>query len=98
MTDRVAWIEQELRRVFRPTHIVVEDESALHRGHAGAAGGGGHFRVTIVSDAFRGQSPVARQRAVYAALGDAMKHEIHALAMQTLTPEEWERRRTPSDS
>jgi BolA protein len=89
VTDRVGWIERTLRQAFAPSHLVVEDESARHAGHAGAASGGGHFRVLIVSDRFRDQSPVARQRAVYAALGDAMKSAIHALALRTLTPEEW---------
>ena len=89
--DRVSWIEATLRQALAPTHLVVEDESALHAGHAGAAAGGGHFRVLIVSDRFRGQTPVARQRAVYAALGDAMQSTIHALALRTLTPEEWHR-------
>jgi BolA protein len=87
--NRVVWIEKTLRQAFAPSHIVVEDESALHGGHAGAAAGGGHFRVLIVAECFRGQSLVARQRAVYAALGDAMRSSIHALALRTLTPEEW---------
>lgn len=91
--DRVAWIEDTLRQAFAPSQLVVEDESALHAGHAGAASGGGHFRVLIVSQAFHDQSPVARQRAVYAALGNAMKSEIHALALRTLTPEEWRQQR-----
>ena len=91
--DRVSWIEKTLSAALAPVHLVVEDESALHAGHAGAAAGGGHFRVLIVSQAFRGQSPVARQRAVYAALGDAMRSTIHALALRTLTPDEWERQR-----
>ena len=90
--DRVAWIDATLRQAFAPIHLAVEDESALHAGHAGAASGGGHFRVLIVSDAFRGQTPVARQRAVYAALGDAMRSTIHALALRTLTPEEYKHR------
>ena len=89
--DRVAWIEQTLRAAFAPSHLVVEDESALHAGHAGAAGGAGHFRVLVVSSAFEGQDLVTRQRAVYAALGTAMKTDIHALALRTLTPEEWDR-------
>jgi BolA protein len=92
--DRVAWIETALTQAFAPSYLVVEDDSALHAGHAGAASGGGHFRVLIVAETFRGQSPVARQRAVYAALGDAMKSEIHALALRTLTPDEWSRQRT----
>jgi BolA protein len=87
--NRVAWMEETLRQAFAPCHIVVEDESALHVGHAGAAAGGGHFRVLIVAECFRGQPLVARQRAVYAALGDAMRSSIHALALRTLTPEEW---------
>jgi BolA family transcriptional regulator, general stress-responsive regulator len=88
--DRVAWIEATLRQAFAPQQLTVEDESAQHVGHAGAASGGGHFRVLVVAEAFRGQDPVTRQRAVYAALGDAMRSEIHALALRTLTPEEWE--------
>jgi BolA family transcriptional regulator, general stress-responsive regulator len=94
--DRVKWIEATLRAAFAPQHLTVEDESAQHVGHAGAASGGGHFRVLIVAEAFRGQDPVTRQRAVYAALGDAMRSEIHALALRTLTPEEWALRSEPA--
>ncbi len=88
--DRARRLEAVLRRGLDPVHLVVEDESARHVGHAGASGGGGHFRALIVSAAFRGQSHLARQRAVYALLGDAMRTTIHALALRTLTPEEWE--------
>jgi BolA protein len=91
--DRAGWIETTLRQAFAPSHLVVEDESARHAGHAGAASGGGHFRVLIVAERFRNQSPVARQRAVYTALGSAMKSTIHALALRTLTPEEWQTQR-----
>lgn len=80
-----------MRRAFNPEHLVVEDESARHAGHPGAAAGGGHYRALIVSSAFGGQSALSRQRAVYAALGDAMGSTIHALALRTLTPEEWQR-------
>ncbi|HET6802773.1 MAG: BolA family protein [Betaproteobacteria bacterium] len=52
------------------------------------AGDGQHFEALIVSSAFRGLSRLARHRLVYAALGDRMRAEIHALSMQTLTPEE----------
>lgn len=88
--ERARWLEGVLRQGLDPVHLVVEDESARHAGHAGAAGGGGHFTVLIVSAAFRGQNQVARQRAVYALLGDAMRTKIHALSLRTLTPEEWE--------
>jgi BolA protein len=81
-------IETALRRALAPLHLEVVDESALHAGHPGAAGGG-HFRALVVSDRFQGQDLLTRQRMVYAALGDAMKSEIHALALRTLTPEEW---------
>lgn len=90
--DRVRWLEETLREKLQPLHLQVTDESALHAGHPGAAGGGGHFRVLIVCDSFRGQSLLARQRAVYAAVGDAMQSTIHALALRTITPEEWRRR------
>ncbi len=87
--NRLARIETVLREAFAPQHLEVADDSALHAGHAGA-GGGGHFRALIVSDRFRNQDLVARQRMVYAALGDAMRSEIHALTLRTLTPEEWQ--------
>lgn len=82
-------IEQKLREALEPVHFEIEDESHLHAGHAGAASGGGHFRVTIVSQRFDGLSPVKRQQLVYAALGGMMGGEIHALSMQTLTPDKW---------
>jgi len=96
--DRVRRLEETLRDALRPQHLQVTDESALHAGHPGAAGGGGHFRVLIVCDSFRGQSLVARQRAVYAAVGDAMQSTIHALALNTLTPEEWSLRQKAQGS
>ena len=89
MADRRSDIERRLREALAAIHVEVEDESHLHTGHAGAAGGAGHFRALIVSERFAGQSRVARQRLVYAALADQMGPEIHALAMRTLTPEEW---------
>jgi len=87
--DRRSHIETRLRHALAASHVDVADESHLHAGHAGAASGGGHFRVAIVSERFAGLSRVARQRLVYDALAAEMKHEIHALAMQTFTPEEW---------
>lgn len=89
--ERLARLDATLRRAFAPLHLEIVDESAQHRGHAGAAGGGSHFRVLIVAAAFDGRRPVDRQRDVYRALGDAMGGEIHALALRTLTPEEWRR-------
>jgi BolA protein len=84
--------EERLRRLlenrFSPTHLRIVDESHLHAGHAGAAGGHGHFRVIIAAEAFRGVSPVARHRLVYAAVGDLLKTDIHALAIEASSPEE----------
>jgi BolA family transcriptional regulator, general stress-responsive regulator len=71
---------------FTPLELIVRDESHLHAGHAGAAGGASHFRVRIVAEAFRGLSPVARHRLVYGALADLLKSDIHALAIEALPP------------
>jgi BolA family transcriptional regulator, general stress-responsive regulator len=81
----------EIRRrlaVLAPLELLIEDESALHAGHAGAASGGGHYRMTLVSAAFAGQPRVARHRLVYDALAELMHREIHALAMTLLAPGE----------
>ena len=89
--DRVRRIEDRLRSELTASHVEIEDESHLHAGHAGAReSGGGHFRALIVSERFAGLSRVARQRLVYGALGDLMQTDIHAFAMTTHTPEEWE--------
>jgi BolA protein len=90
--DRRARIEERLRRELDATHVEVVDESHLHAGHAGAASGGGHFRALVVSPRFAGLSRLAAQRLVYAALGELMRGEIHALGLTTLTPEQWAER------
>lgn len=71
-----------------PLSISIEDDSHLHAGHAGARSGGGHYRLTLVSDQFIGRSTVARHRMVYDALGELMRTRIHALAIRALTAEE----------
>ena len=88
--ERRSRIEALLRERLAAVHVEVVDESALHAGHAGAAGGAGHFRALVVSPRFEGKSLVERQRLVYGALGEMLKLEIHALAMRTLTPEQWQ--------
>ena len=73
---------------LNPLTLDLRDESAQHAGHAGARpSGGSHWQLTIVSEAFRGKSPVARHRMVYEALGDLMKHDIHALRIEAFAPE-----------
>lgn len=84
-------IRSRLVVALAPQRLVIKDESHLHAGHVGArAGGESHFRVLIVSSAFDGQTPVTRQRAVNAALKDELAGPVHALAMKTLTPAEFE--------
>lgn len=58
--------------------------------HIELEGDGQHFFATIVSASFEGKRPIARHQLVYAALGDRMREEIHALSMKTLTPAEWQ--------
>ena len=74
--------------VLEPETYTLEDESEQHRGHAGAASGGGHFRLTIVSPRFHNLSTLARHRLVYEAMGELMQRDIHALSIAALTPEE----------
>ena len=60
----------------------------MHAGHAGAASGGGHYRLRLVATCFEGCSRVARHRLVYDCLDDMMQSEIHALAITALAPSE----------
>jgi BolA protein len=71
-----------------PVELVLEDDSALHAGHAGAASGGGHYNVRIVSLQFEGLKLVTRHRLVYDSVHDMMHKEIHALAITALAPSE----------
>lgn len=81
-------ILRERLAVLKPLHLELIDDSALHAGHAGARSGGGHYRLFVVSAEFSGQSTLARHRLIYNALGDLMRSKIHALSIQSLTPEE----------
>jgi intracellular septation protein len=85
--DREQRLRQRLESNFTPTQLVIEDESHLHAGHAGAEQGHGHYRVQIVAEAFRGVPMVARHRLVYAAVGDLMQTDIHALAIDARAPD-----------
>ena len=86
--ERVAAIRAALHDALAPVSVEIEDESHRHAGHAGAADGRGHFRVDVVSEAFAGLGPIARHRAVYAALGELMTTDIHALSIRARTPAE----------
>ena len=85
---RVAQIRQRLEQEFSPELIEVEDESHLHAGHPGARDGRGHFRVTIVAEAFSGRPRLERHRMVFAALGSLMQTDVHALAVLARSPDE----------
>ena len=80
-----------LRTGLAAEHVALEDESARHAGHEGGRGGAGHYSVLVVSTRFAGLDPVARHRAVYAAVGDMIPSEVHALSIRSFTPEEWRR-------
>lgn len=86
--ERVERIRAVLVDALAPQSIEVTDDSHKHAGHAGARGGQGHFSVEIVSAAFAGKLPLARHRLVYAALGDMMQTDIHAISIRARTPDE----------
>ena len=86
---RAERLEQALRRAFSPAFLAVVDDSARHAGHAGARPEGEtHYSVLLVSEAFRGQSRVARHRAVHDVLAREFGQGLHALALTLRTPEE----------
>ena len=85
---RATMIRERLTRELQPVKLEITDESAKHAGHAGAASGGGHFIVNIVSPAFENKTLIQRHRLVYDAVGDIMHSEIHALSIQAKTPQE----------
>jgi len=82
-------IRGKLTERFTPVRLEISDESYRHAGHEGARPEGEtHFSITIVSDAFIGQSRVARQRLVYQILAEELVTRVHALSLTTLTPDE----------
>ncbi len=81
-----ATIEAKLRAALEPVHLEVLDESGNHSVPAGSES---HFRLRVVSRAFDGQRLVERHRAVNRVLQAELARSIHALALETLTPEEW---------
>jgi BolA protein len=86
--SRLERIRALLQVALQPSQLEVGDDSHLHVGHAGAASGGGHFRVKIVSERFEGQRLVMRHRLVYDAVQGMMHTDIHALAITAMAPSE----------
>lgn len=85
---RVERIRLLLESALEPESLEVEDDSHKHAGHEGAKSGLGHFNVSIISSHFNGKNMLARHRAVYAALDDMMKTDIHALAIEAIASDE----------
>jgi BolA protein len=77
-----------LEQAFSAAQVSVRDDSALHAGHPGAAGGAGHFFVRIESQAFSGRSRLERHRLVYNALAQMLPREIHALNIVAVSPDD----------
>ncbi|ELX08558.1 stress-induced morphogen [Janthinobacterium sp. HH01] len=86
--DRMERMRSRLHAALAPLELTLDDDSALHAGHAGAASGGGHYNVRIVSLQFEGLKLVTRHRLVYDSVHDMMHKEIHALAITALAPSE----------
>lgn len=89
--DRVERMREILVRAFAPLHLELRDDSARHAGHPGAASGGGHYRVLLVSAAFEGKSRLDQHRMVHEALREMLGGQIHALGLDTRAPSEWAR-------
>jgi len=85
---RIERIRAALQQKLEPFAVEIIDDSHLHAGHAGARDGRGHYTVRVVARCFEGLRPLARHRVVYAALGDMMDTDIHALVIEAVTPGE----------
>ena len=82
-------ITEKLRKALSPASLRVEDESHQHAGHAGhRPGGETHFRLYIVSEAFRGKSRLERHRMINAELASELAGGVHALAIHAAAPDE----------
>ena len=86
--EKIAHLEARLNASLQPHSVHIDDDSAAHAGHAGAAAGS-HYTVTIVADCFAGKARVARHRLVYDALAEEMRRGVHALAIRAYTPQEF---------
>ncbi|SPB16397.1 BolA family protein [Caballeronia novacaledonica] len=86
--QKIAHLEACLNEALQPQSVHIDDDSAAHAGHAGAASGS-HYTVTIVATCFAGKARVARHRLVYDALAEEMRRGVHALAIRAYTPQEF---------
>ncbi|HEY0269133.1 MAG TPA: BolA family protein [Methyloradius sp.] len=88
MSARSEVIRLRLQATFSPIDCQIVDESSLHTGHAGAASGGGHYRIRLISGIFERKNRLIRHRLVYDCLADMMDKDIHALAIEAIAPSE----------
>jgi BolA protein len=86
MTSTQQTIQQKLQQAFSPMHLEVINESHLHNVPEGSES---HFKVVVVSEAFEGEKLIARHRQVNQVLSEELSGGIHALALHTMTPEDW---------
>ena len=84
-----ATIERKMKDDLAAVHIEVADETWKHVGHGGAATGGGHFTLVVVSPKFEGLNLLDRRRLVFSVLRSEMQGEIHALTVRAVPPSEW---------
>ncbi len=84
--ERMQMIKEGLAKL-EPLDIKIEDEGHLHVGHAGAKSGG-HFKLYVVSECFKGMTHINRHKLIYKTLSDLMKTEIHALSIKAKAPSE----------
>ena len=84
--SRAERIRERLQQTFQPQHLEVTDESHMHSVPEGAES---HFKILLVSEGFEGDMLIKRHRAVNAALREEFDNGLHALALHTMTPQEW---------
>ena len=82
--DRIALIREKLTTALQPEELIINDESHLHKGHAGSRDGKGHFALSIRASSLNGKSKLEQHQMIYKALGEVMKNEIHALSIKVL--------------
>lgn len=80
-------IVAKLSEAFSPAHLEVLNESHMHSVPAGSET---HFKVVLAADAFVGKRQIQRHQAIYACLADELKNGVHALALHTFSPDEWQ--------
>ena len=87
-SPRIEKIRLAIESALKPSSLDIIDQSHRHAGHAGARDGRGHFDVRVVSELFEGKLPLARHRLVFAAVGNLLETDIHALSIKALSPDE----------